>query len=147
MTAYAVDTDLACAAADLQHAIHLVGVASRCDSDLARVDVLAEAQTLIHCAAERMVPPAVPDPDPEPADVVTIAARDLRIGDRFYLMPQRFVVRGIERADDHVDLILEETPYGLASPEAPHFGVKERWLNARPVHVLTPRPGDNVVAS
>lgn len=143
MTTAPVDADLECAAADLQHAIHLVGVANRCGDDPVRADVLAEALTLIRCAEVRLLTPGVSDPDPVPdPDVVTIAARDLRIGDRFYLMPQRFVVRGIERADDHVLVALEEAPCP-PRPRLTGYGVKYRWPNSRPVYVLTPRPGDD----
>lgn len=139
MTADTVDTDLACAVADLQHAIHLVGVANRCREDPARADVLAEAQTLIGCASNRLLAPARPDPDPEPG-VATITARDLRIGDRLHAGPGKWAVAGIERADVHVAVVLRD----LRPTDAPsnwHHGTTHSWPNSRPVHVLTPRPG------
>lgn len=132
MTADAAD--LECAAADLQHAIHLVGVANRCGDDPARVDVLAEARTLIRCADERLDPPASPDPDPGPAMIVI--ARDLRIGDRIRLARVVWVVRSIDCHDGVVVVVFR------LQDEAQGVGVHARtWSDAHPVHVLTPRPG------
>jgi len=128
-------------AADLQHAIHLIGVAP---GDPARADLLAEARTLIDCASDRLAAPAVSDPDPEPG-VQSIAAWDLRIGDRFYVGNHHLrAVRGIERRDDGVVLFLEGA---LHSDDSAPVGSTHQWPNTLPVHVLTPRPGDDGSAS
>lgn len=137
MTTDPVDTDLACAAADLQHAIHLVGVADRCGDDPARADVLAEARTLIHSAAQRMVPPAASDPEPEPG-VVAITARDLRIGDRLHAHDGPWVVLGIKRYHDDNDV---EVMFGVEDETLVGVHHTRTWSDTWRVHALTPRPG------
>lgn len=147
MTAAPVNTDLACAAADLQHAIHLVGVAGRCGDDPARADVLAEARTLIGCASNRLLAPGVSDPDPVPEPgLQAIAARDLRIGDRFHLGAELWLVRGVERGDCNTVLVVEDVLHPPESPYDSHYGTKHSWPNSRRMQVLTPRPGDDEYA-